>query len=250
MTKFSCPSCFSKLYFSINYAQCTNCSERYKLINESIPIFYDGDETSTESRGIMSSLFESPYFYKKVVQFKRLISPDKFLTEKNFYLNKSLLNVGCGSSINAEHLEYEITDLLYFAGVDVSRSFIVSASSSYSIDNSEFAIASAAKLPYEDSNFDIVILPFVLHHLPFDISFALQEAFRVSKQYVVIFDHILHEEKTIKNSIQKFYLTNFDGGFNYLTEAEWGGKLNCYNVISSLKTGALFKHVYKLVIKK
>jgi len=95
----------------------------------------------------------------------------------------------------------------------------------------------------------VVIIPFVLHHLPFSFEKAIREALRVARMHVIIFDHV-KSEQGFMGAVQQFYWQTFDGGHQYLTEREWRAVLKDHSITRSIQTGAIGRHVFKFVLQK
>jgi ubiquinone/menaquinone biosynthesis C-methylase UbiE len=134
--------------------------------------------------------------------------------------------------------------------MDLSESFVLAAKRKCSRKDANFCVASITSLPYADSSVDVVIIPFVLHHLPFPLSLGLKEALRVAAKYVVVFDHISSDESPVMKAIQELYWRLFDGGHQYLGGAEWKVILDGLSVVRNLRTGAIGGHVCKFIIEK
>ena len=130
--------------------------------------------------------------------------------------DRSVLNVGCGPNVNAPYLEYDLKKVKSFYALDLSYNFVKQASDQNLFSMSNFSVASVYKLPFKNNTFDVVLLPFVLHHLPDHLDKALQECLRVSKKYVIIFDHVVSDNKFIA-FLQNLYWNLFDGVFTAYT---------------------------------
>jgi SAM-dependent methyltransferase len=216
-----------------------------------IPHFSSAQLSSKASfLGLANWLFEFPVLYDKLVNLKRLIAPDEILGIRDFTDGHSLLNIGCGSNVEAKYLEYDIHALSDFAAVDVSTSFVETAKKNCSRKDADFCVASIDKLPYEDSSFDVVIIAFVLHHLPFSLDIAIREAMRVTKSQLVIFDHVKSKKNIFIKTVQELYWCVFDGGHQYLTDREWEVALKDRVISRTIRTGSIGNHVIKFVLEK
>jgi ubiquinone/menaquinone biosynthesis C-methylase UbiE len=183
-----------------------------------------------------------------MIRIKTFIAPDKFIGINEFITDKKLLNIGCGSNITAKNLEYDIKDIKQMYALDSSREFILAASKrSLDKKNIAFSVASADDLPFTNKVFDVSMLAFVLHHLPFSPRVALNEAARVTKGEIIIFDHI-RSSNLIIGLIQMTYWKIMDGGTQYLTENEWDELLKDFIIIKKLRTGKIGLHVIKYVV--
>jgi SAM-dependent methyltransferase len=246
---YRCTNCFGDLVRRNMEARCSGCGSQFKIENDRLLLFVD-PPLEISSSGFASKLFDSPLLYKWFVALKRLVAPDAPIGLKELSKGASLLNVGCGSSVSEPHLEYELGKLKFLAGTDISLSFVRAASKECDNSESEFCVSSAVNLPYKDMSFDIVLLPFVLHHMPFSFKSVIREAHRVAKEYVVIFDHIKATKTSFWRSVQEVYWRVMDGGSQYLDQAEWDQELIGFDVVCSSRTGAIGKHVLKIVLKK
>lgn len=245
-SKYSCCDCKSSFIFTDDKLVCTYCRSIFD-VDGGIPIF---DKTNlNKSSGLASNLFEFPWLYNFFVLLKNKIYKDKFLNIKKYTNDRSVLNVGCGPNVNAPYLEYDLKKVKSFYALDLSYNFVKQASDQNLFSMSNFSVASVYKLPFKNNTFDVVLLPFVLHHLPDHLDKALQECLRVSKKYVIIFDHVVSDNKFIA-FLQNLYWNLFDGGFNYLTNSEWNKLLANCSIKKSLNTGLIFKHVYKILLEK
>lgn len=113
-------------------------------------------------------------FHKYCVQAKceELL---KTLTKLNCY-PKGILELGCGTGEAEENLHRQF---IRTVGVDLSRGMISEAKNK-NIQNCEFTLSNALKLPFRDNNFDLVFSFCLFHHLqPADWILALKEAKRV-----------------------------------------------------------------------
>jgi len=246
---YRCIRCYGRLLLDREDLICVSCDTKYPVVGE-IPRFLPPQPSShTTSLGLASRLFESPILYDRLVSLKTLIAPDEALGIRDLSDGRSLLNIGCGSNVEATYLEYEIQNLASFAGVDVSAEFVEAARKNCSSVDADFCVASIDRLPYDQSSFDVVIIPFVLHHLPFSFDTAIREALRVARKHVIIFDHV-KSEKSFMGAVQQFYWKTFDGGHQYLTDKEWRALLNGLSVMRSIQTGAIGRHVFKFVLQK
>lgn len=249
--QYRCVKCHRSLSLERDQLICSGCGNSYELLNNNVPVFLATEKLYRKfSIGVATQLFEAPVLYDWLVRLKTLIAPDKPLGIRDITDGHSLLNIGCGSNVEAAHLEYDIHALAKFSAVDLSEPFILAAQRSCSRKDADFCVASIQNLPYADSSFDVVIIPFVLHHLPFPLSEALNEAMRVSKKYVVVFDHIKSSESLIMRILQEIYWKVLDGGHQYLNEAEWKAVLEGLSIPRLVRTGAIGNHVYKFMIKK
>lgn len=229
---------------------CSLCESKVDIINKEIPVFLSEEQgPRSTSTGLMSQLFEQPLVYNFLVHLKYLIASDKHIGVREMVDRQSLLNIGCGSNTEAPYLEYDIHALTKFAATDISKPFVIAAQENCSRKDANFCVASIQNLPYPDSSFDVVIMPFVLHHLPFPLTLGLREGLRVARKYVVIYDHIKSNEPWMR-MIQESYWRLFDGGAQYLDENAWKEALQGFRIVRMLRTGAIGRHVVKFILEK
>jgi SAM-dependent methyltransferase len=247
---YCCINCHGTLSISGGHLLCAICKRTYPVVND-IPYFLsDPLLTKANSVGLASRLFESPFLYDHLVNLKTLVAPDQPLGIRDLTDGHSLLNIGCGSNAKGKHMEYDIQVVSNFAAVDVSWSFIETAKKNCGRKDADFCVASIDNLPYADSSFDVAIIGFVLHHLSSPLDIAIQEAVRVARHQVVIFDHVKSEKSIFINAIQCLYWRIFDGGHQYLTDSKWKAVLKDRRITRMIRTGAIGKHVIKFVLEK
>ncbi len=96
----------------------------------------------------------------------------------------NIVEVGCGPGDLAARLFGRSTNPdVDYAGVDICEQQVQLARSRY--PEFRFAGASAYHLPFDDDTVDVVLLCEVLEHLD-DPAIALSEAFRVSREFILI----------------------------------------------------------------
>jgi SAM-dependent methyltransferase len=88
---------------------------------------------------------------------------------------KRVLDIGCGTGYGSAVLAEAA---LHVTGVDVSPEAVASARAAFSRENIEFLSASAERLPFPDSSFDLIIAFEVIEHLE-DWKALLAEARRL-----------------------------------------------------------------------
>lgn len=111
----------------------------------------------------------------------------KTLTRLNCY-PKEILDLGCGTGEAEENLH---TQFIRIVGVDLSRGMISEAKNK-NIQDCEFTLSNALKLPFRDNNFNLVFSFSLFHHLePANWISALKEVKRVltKRGILVICEH-------------------------------------------------------------
>ena len=153
--------------------------------------------------------FHSKAVRKETLQTLSLITPALRPGDR-------VLDVGCGSAyvdwkLSTSHSgEIHAVDI-----VDCRRKPVPN-----------FATYDGITLPFEDNSFDVVIVSFVLHHVPNDIKpMALREVLRVTRRSAIIL------EDTPRNFIDRYYnrrhaeefrqRINSDASYGFYTVREW-----------------------------
>jgi ubiquinone/menaquinone biosynthesis C-methylase UbiE len=128
----------------------------------------------------------------------------------------SVLDVGCGEGYVLDELRARgATDVQGVDIVDIRRN-----------KDYAFRLYDGLTLPFPDRSFDVVVLSFVLHHVPDDRKLALlEEALRVSRGKVVVvedtpttaFDRVMNRRhgESYRRKIGS------RASFGFLTEGEW-----------------------------
>jgi ubiquinone/menaquinone biosynthesis C-methylase UbiE len=138
------------------------------------------------------------------------------LIEPHLHRGARVLDVGCGAGYVAWQIETRFGAQVHAVDVGDFRRVPVGA----------FSVFDGLRLPFEDGRFDVVLLSFVLHHMP-DVykPFLLAEARRVSRGKVLVL------EDTPRNPID--WLVSWWHGrrfrsrvgsreaFGFLSGAEW-----------------------------
>ncbi|MBI2095163.1 MAG: class I SAM-dependent methyltransferase [Candidatus Omnitrophica bacterium] len=150
---------------------------------------------------------------------------------------KRVLDIGCGPV----QLYYDPGQTRQHAAVDNSPEMVEVCKRRY--PSSRCLVASAEALPFEDKAFDIVTLFFVLHHIDFKKWAAvLAETQRVSKEKILVLDHIRHDG-WLRGNLQQNYWNLFDGGKAYLRKKEWASTLKGFRVPQFQRKGVFFGNV-------
>lgn len=139
----------------------------------------------------------------------RDFSLDQFITDK------SIIDIGCGTLQN----HYTPDKALRRVGIDTSPQMIREAAKMY--PRSEYRVQSGEYIPYHDNTFDIALLLFALHHIEsMKWEKILNEARRVSRNEIIILDHVQHDAPFL-SFVQRTYWNTFDGGHIYRKEKDW-----------------------------
>ncbi|MDM8553187.1 class I SAM-dependent methyltransferase [Desulfococcaceae bacterium HSG7] len=96
-----------------------------------------------------------------------------------------LLDAGCGPAHYLRSLRKRLDKNIYYTGVDATEYYISLAKKAFP-DSSRFHVGEIFNLPFNDSEYDIVINNNVLLHLPPPPTKAIEELIRVSKKYIII----------------------------------------------------------------
>jgi len=228
---------------------CAYCERTVRTIN-GVPLYLEGTE-SEHGGGLAQSTFERPRGYQSCIRAKYCLQSllgarDAQIDIDQITKDKSVLDVGCGPALDLPNAENGHTLAKRYVGLDTSASFVLSARERHPSAQFQFGQASALELPFEDNSFDVVLASFLLHHVRGDLGQAVDEFARVARSHVVIFDH-LRSERSFKRHVQGAYWRIFDGGFQYLTAAEWDELLRRFRIVRRVRSGLLFGHVMKFV---
>ncbi len=93
----------------------------------------------------------------------------------------SLLDIGCGTG---ESRKIYTDHILNYTGIDLSSASIKFAQERF--PDSNWLVADACELPFENDTFDVVTFSSVLHHID-DFEIALKQAYRVLKPGGIVF---------------------------------------------------------------
>ena len=221
-------------------------------MDSGVPLFLDRFHEPGLVAPIARS-FSSAKWYDRLIRLKcgvmkLLRIQDAELALVGFDQPESVLDIGCGPNLDLPNAERLNRRMKCYTGIDVSAPFAVAARLRHPEDHYYFAQASAMDLPFPDDEFEVCILSFVCHHVEGDLGLVLAEASRVSRSAVVIYDHVVSDGRWM-SKVQLLYWRLFDGGTQYLKWGEWESLLRGYQVVSVLRTGALGRHVVKMVYR-
>jgi SAM-dependent methyltransferase len=248
-----CSSCRSnQIKSGIGKLTCEVCNQDY-VVEEGVLITLP-KLTNSRVFGIVSRTFNSPRIYNKLISLKWWVmglfgARDAMLGIEDLVNTKSVLDVGCGPNLNLPSTEISTGSISRYVGVDFSAAFLKEARRSNPDEKFDFIECDAGLLPFADESFDVVIAAFTIHHVPHEPSVVIDEMFRVARDSVIIFDHVVNKNVIIAK-IQKLYWRFFDGGFHYQNEKQWAAALNGRSLVRSLRTGAIGKHVIKVAYAK
>jgi SAM-dependent methyltransferase len=211
-------------------------------------MFLSDDAAAAEPlvKGLAEATFSSPSGYSAVVRLKRMAYVDATLGVDDYVRGQTVLDVGCGPSLDLPHMENGHRLAVTYTGIDPSAPFVLSARRENPSERYRFAQASITDLPFPDKSFDTSIVSFTIHHVDDPDHAMMRELLRVTRSHIVIFDHLRADNRLLQR-IQDTYWRLFDGGCNYMRWGEWEGFLKGATVVRKLQTGAIFGHVVKLV---
>jgi len=187
---------------------------------------------------LAESIFKFPKLYQKKVQLLAALNGQSQNELNELISNQEVLDLGCGSF----QFFYEPKNAKRLVGMDYVPEAIEGAKQMY--PEAEYRVGSATDpLPFESKSFDVVMLLFMIHHLPQNsIESLLKETLRVARKKVVIYDHT-KADRGPKALIQQTYWDKLDGGKKYRTEQEWIELLKPYKITKYLRKGLLFKNI-------
>ena len=160
------------------------------------------------------NIYKSIYYQIRFNSLKR--SSRVMCYDCQDYIQKGvkILDLGCGSGIIGK----TFSDLLEVTviGVDVRDDRVVDL---------PFQIVDGGKLPFEDDEFDVCLISYVLHHAE-NPSFLLQEAKRICKGKIIIYEDLPEGFLPKSRCYVHIILSNLFSGifhlnFNFRTQQEW-----------------------------
>ncbi|MGQ9874543.1 MAG: pseudaminic acid biosynthesis-associated methylase [Chloroflexus sp.] len=109
---------------------------------------------------------------------------------------KRVLEVGCNRGHNLIALDHLLGDESDIVGVEPNKHALHLARSATS--KVGFLYGTVFDIPFKDRYFDLVFTAGVLIHIPLDnLAVALNEIYRVSKQYILAIEYFAEEETTV-----------------------------------------------------
>ena len=245
---FCCLKCRSALSIPVGYtgvAQCPSCGSSVNVRN-GVPLYLPELETDDGTYKGAERTFAAPAAYELVIKLRRALFKDAILGVSEYITGKTILDVGCGPSLNLEHMENSHETAAAYVGIDTSTQFVLAAGAENPGPEHRFAQAGVTDLPFADKTFDTTILSFTIHHVEDPDGRIMREVLRVTRSTVIIFDH-LRSDNPLADAIQDTYWRIFDGGCNYMRRAQWDTFLTGTTVVKKVPTGAIFGHVIKMV---
>jgi SAM-dependent methyltransferase len=167
--------------------------------------------------------------HRKIIMGRRVRQISKNIADLIPQSSSSLLDVGAGTGEMAQAIK-SFRPNLDISGVDVYIRPITFIPVVHYDGNT---------LPFDDNSFDVVTIVDVLHHCDNPVA-VLRECARVSKQFVIIKDHI--SDSFYDNKILSFmdWVGNRAHGvtlpYNYLSSADWNNAFQNTNLIPVKKT--------------
>ena len=234
-----CVRCAGMVRATPSALHCTNCGQAFP-IRDGVPFLVDESEHQA-SAGHMESLFRFPSFYWLKIHLLLRLNKTDDLPLADHLRHKDVLDVGCGPFIYG----YDATLPSSIVGLDLSPHF-VRAISKHDTKNL-YLLANATKIPFADKSFDLSFLRYVIHHIPGHTSELLAEVARVTREYLIIFDHVCSDVPWQRN-IQMTYWKSFDSGHHYNTRGEWDELLRPYRVAAFHRTGHMFGNICQIIL--
>lgn len=198
---------------------------------------------ANESLG--EKIFDIPFLYNLKIRILNNLNRLKIPIDP-LIKNKIILDIGCGSY----QVRYKPELAKMRIGIDPSANALIKAQTLY--PKSFHIVGSADKLPLKDKSVDITLILFTLHHLnQKQWDDCLKETQRVTKNKIIIYDHISNDSSFLR-FIQYLYWKTFDGGYTYPKESEWKVKLKKFKIKKYLRVGSMFKHIcfYEIDLRK
>jgi SAM-dependent methyltransferase len=236
-----CVSCAERLELSESGLHCLGCGQHFP-ISDDVPYLLDShDSASQELAGHMEALFRFPAFYWLKINLLLKLNKTDDLELRDYLHQKAVLDVGCGPF----YYGYDATLASSIVGLDLSRQFVRAMNGRD--PKNLYLVANAKKIPFAKKSFDVSFLRYVIHHIPGDTSQLLAEVARVTRQYLIIFDHV-RSDVPWQRAIQTAYWKSFDSGHHYNTMGEWDELLRPYKVAAFHRTGRMFGNICQIIL--
>ena len=113
---------------------------------------------------------------------------------KRYIKNRTVLDIGCGNGLSALFLAEEIPCKMELTDIEDLRD--------KKARTLPFRLASKSKIPYENDSFDVLLIQMILHHLKTNPVAFLREAYRVTKEHVILVEEVLTEGIDIKEAMR------------------------------------------------
>ncbi len=254
----TCPVCAGGVMYVDNEYRCQTCGAFCGAVhNGYVGTLIDGPtgkETGVTARMFRDARGSDRYYLwlrckTKLQDLLRVRDPPMHL--EDLVAGKSVLDVGCGPGIEVPTLERADVSSSFYLGVDYSGPFLSHASLLHQDSRHVYVRASATRLPFASSSFDVVCALFTLHHVEGDSNAPIAELARTSRGDVFIADHVRSEQR-LKGLFQTLYWRIFDGGINYLTMNEWESLFANHDLVIKEQqvSGLIFRHVVKFHLQR
>ena len=187
------------------------------------------------------AIFNYPKLYDMKLKAVIKLNGTDRISLNEYIKGKNILDIGCG----LKQYFYDVTKAKSRTAIDSSPKMVNMARRLYLDTN--YQVASADNLPFKDKKFDVALLIGVLHHIESSKwNKILSESLRVSKDYVIILDHVKNSNP-LKSLLQTIWWKVVDSGKQYNTENEWNKVLKPYNIVRQFTTGFWESiHIYKI----
>lgn len=236
-----CICCAGRLELAEAVLRCPGCGQRYP-ISCGVPVLLDShDNAGQELAGHMEALFRFPSLYWLKINLLLKLNKTNDLQLRDYLRQKVVLDVGCGPFIYG----YDAMLPSSIVGLDLSWQFV--RAMGLRDPKNLYLVANAKKIPFAGKSFDVSFLRYVLHHIPGDSGELLTEVARVTRQYLVIFDHV-RSDVPWQRAIQTTYWQSFDSGHHYNTMGEWDELLRPYKVAAFHRTGRMFGNICQIIL--
>jgi SAM-dependent methyltransferase len=236
-----CVRCQGELQLLEPALRCTQCNATFP-IQDGVPFLVDPREQPMKGVSAnMEALFHFPSLYWLKINLLLRLNKTNDLDLRDFLRQKSVLDIGCGPFIYG----YDASLPASIIGVDLSPQFVLAMSKHD--PNNLYIVGNANSTPFADKSFDVSFLRYVIHHIPGDTGLLLAEAARVTRGYLIIFDHV-RSDVPWQQTIQTAYWRTFDSGHHYNAMSEWNELLKPYRVAAFHRTGRMFGNICQIVL--
>jgi ubiquinone/menaquinone biosynthesis C-methylase UbiE len=242
--KLRCPYCLSEsIMLKEKYAECNNCQKKYSATGNIIN-FYDSIETAEIIASSQPGLFENQKLYEFInFSILGLMKVRTDIDVNKYIQNKEVLDIGCGP----KPYFYDPKLTSFHSGIDISINFLKRISGE--IPESHFMKASADNLPFANNSFDVVLFLFALHHIPVDHARLIKEAYRVTRERIIVFDHN-QSSGGLKKILKAVWWKFKDKGIHYNNQDEWNEILKNYIIVYKRLLGRFLENIFEFIILK
>jgi SAM-dependent methyltransferase len=245
VAKLTCPACgaagLSAHRGGLGCVQCGAAVPRRHGVPVLAPVDAASPATGEAALALAAGRFRRPWGYRLEKAVLEWVNPKQHLPITPHLTGREVLDVGCGP----EPFGYDAAATSLHAGLDVSLPFLLRAAAAN--PTSHYVCGWAHRLPFADRSFDVVLLLQVLHHMPHPHRQVLQEACRVARERVIVYDH-LQSDRGFKRWAKAGWWRLADRGLQYNTQAQWDAALTGFTVVERRITGRYLENIFEFAL--